>query len=249
MKQRIKFTMILKTIPERSKRDGYVYTCSIGYCEEYGFIRVYPMPFTKMKRWGIYEIEIEKNKRDSRFESWKLSTYTKYENFIGFEKELIYLGDANKDYILSKMIANISPSISDLNKNKKSIGVIYTNEFNAFWDVNNRFINTRQYGLFEDVEIADFCKYTKESKEKECRIIFNDKDGKHNLQLNNWQYYEFQRKFGATNEAFRFINNKKNNLIVVGNMYQYRNTWIGLEAFNLPEVKLIHKMPKLELSF
>lgn len=232
MKRKIKYTMIVKTIPEVSKRDGGVYTCSIGYSDELGFIRVYPLPLYGMKRWGIYEIEVEKNKRDSRAESWKLSSYTRHENFLGFEKEIIYLGDANKEKIMQKMVAALSPSISRLNEQRKSVGFIESSFINAHWDVNDKFINTRQFGLFDDVEIADFCKYTKHTKEKESRIIFTDGDGEHNLQLNDWQYYEYQRKFGAKPDAFRYAHKAGKKIILVGNMFQYRTSWIALGVFN-----------------
>ena len=231
MKKRIRYTMLVKTIPEVSKRDGGIYTCSIGWSDELGFIRVYPLPLVGMKRWGIYEIEVEKNKRDSRPESWKLASYTRYENFVGFEKDVLFVGMANKTDIIRRMLANTYPSISKLNEDRKSIGFIQPTALNAHWEENERFINTRQIGLFEDVELSDFCKYTKETKERESRIVFMDGDGKHDLQLNDWQYYEYQRKFGAKPEAFRYVNNNKSKLLLLGNMFQYRSKWIALGVF------------------
>ena len=244
MKRKIRYTMLVKTVPELSKRDGGIYTCSIGWSDELGFIRVYPLPLNGMKRWGIYEIEVEKNKRDSRAESWKLSSYTRHENFIGFEKDIIYIGDANKDAIMQRAILTCAPSIDELNKQRKSIGFVITSTVNAHWTENDRYLNTRQIGMFEDVEIADFTKYTKETKERESRIIFQDGDGKHNLQLNDWQYYEYQRKFGAKPDAFRYINTSGHKLIMLGNMFQYRSKWIALGAFSLknsmiaPQIKM-----------
>ena len=228
MKQRIEYTLIVKTIPEVSKRDGGVYTCSIGYSPQLGFIRLYPLPLNGMKRWGKYEIEVEKNKRDSRAESWKLASYTRHENFIGFEKDIIYKGQDDKEALVLRMQYEASPSISRLNEQRKSIGFVLTNGIKPYWKTNERFINTKQIGLFEDVEIADFCKYTKETKQNESRIAFMDGDGLHDLQLNDWQYYEYQRKFGAKPDAFRFIEASKQNLVVLGNMFSYRNTWLAL---------------------
>ena len=238
--------MLVKTIPEVSKRDGGIYTCSIGWSDELGFIRVYPLPLTGMTRWGTYEIEVEKNKRDSRAESWKLASYTRYENFVGFEKDVVFVGMANKAEIIAKMTANIAPSISRLNDERKSIGFIHPDALNAHWEENSRFVNTRQIGLFEDVELADFCKYTKESKERESRIVFTDGDGKHDLQLNDWQYYEYQRKFGAKADAFRYVNNRKAKLLMLGNMFQYRNKWIALGVFE-PKNTFIHQPALFQL--
>lgn len=246
MKKIIEYTPIVKTIPELSKQDGGVYTCSVGYSPQEGFIRVYPLPLNGMKRWGIYQIEVEKNKHDSRLESWKLSTYTRKDNFLGFEKELIFKGMANKDLILRKAIALKSNSLDELNAARKSVGFIVTDKINAYWRINDRFINTAQLGLFEDVQLADFTKYMKETKEKQSRLTFADMDGKHDLMLNDWQFYEYQRKFGATPEAFRFVNGKMN-VIILGNMFQYRSTWIALGCYAVDKIynPEVMQQPKL----
>lgn len=233
MKQKIEYILLAKSIPEYDKRTDGVYTCSLGYSPTLGkMIRVYPLPLVGMKKWGRYEIEVEKNKRDSRQESWKLSSYTRFEKFVGFEKDMIYKGDCNKANLLKIMYSLCSPSISDLNKNRSSIGIVSSDTVNPYWVSNNRFINTAQVGMFEDVEIADFTKYTKETKCKEARVKFKDQDGDHDLQLNEWQYYEYQRKFKADKEAFRYIAKYKRKILLLGNMLQYRNNWMVLSVFN-----------------
>ncbi len=93
----------------------------------------------------------------------------------------------------------------------KSIGVIRTNILKPYWDVNKNFVNTTQYNLFEDVSCIETSIFTKDQYLKESRISFNDLDGSHDLQLNDWQYYEYQRKFGAKKDAFRYINNQIEN--------------------------------------
>ena len=174
---KIKYVVLAKSIPEFNKRDGFCYTCSLGYSPELGLIRVYPLPVIAMHKWDIYEIHIEKNKYDSRTESWKLSSYARKENWIGLSKDVTYLGKAKPNKIIP-LIANLkNDSIKNLNINKFSIGLIHLKDYRLYWDLNNRYINDKQYGLFEDVELADFTKYTKETKGKEARIYFRDKDG------------------------------------------------------------------------
>lgn len=231
MKRKILYTVIVRTVPEISRTDGGVYTCSIGWNDELGFIRVYPLPLYGMNRWGVYEIEIEKNKRDSRRESWKLASYTRHERFIGFEKDIICVGKANPAVMIKKMQQAAVPAISVLNQRRDSIGFVMTTQARAYWDTNERFINAAQLGLFEDVEIPDFKKYTKDTKGGVSRLSFRDGDGQHDVQLNDWQYYEYQRKNGAKPDAFRYINNDLPRLVMVGNMYQYRSTWLALDVF------------------
>lgn len=233
MKHKITYILICKTIPEYSKRDGTLYTCSIGLSNKFGLIRVYPLPPTGMDKYGIYEIEVEKNKKDTRFESWKLSSYSRKENWIGFSDDVKKVGVSNENYVSDYLSNYTSVSISELNKNRKSIGVIKTDNSNAFWDKNDRYINELQYGLFQDVgvDVANWTKFTKDSKEKNLRLKFQDQDGFHNLQYNEWHYYEGQRLYGATKEILKPLNKKDRNIILLGNMLQFRNNWIGLGKF------------------
>jgi len=236
-KHKIKYVVLAKSIPEYSKRDGICYTCSLGYSPEMGLIRVYPLPVVSMNKWDIYEIEVERNKYDSRLESWKLSSYSRKENWMGLSKDVIYIGTIKQPNKFINSIANLRVnSIDFLNDNKRSIGLIQLNYYRIYWDINDRFINTNQLGLFEDVEIADFTKYTKETKNKEARIFFRDSASEHDIQYNEWQVYEFQRKYNATDDAFRFMKNK--NLLMVGNMHNHRNIWIGLGMFEFDNLNL-----------
>lgn len=235
-KYKIKYVVLAKSIPEFSKRDGTCYTCSLGYSPEMGLIRVYPLPVISMNKWDCYEIEVEKNKYDTRIESWKLSSYARKENWMGLGDDVKLLGKMNPSKMIDIIALQKTDSIKALNQNKKSIGLIELCDYRLYWDVNKRFINTSQYGMFEDVEIADFAKYTKDTKQKESRIYFRDKSGEHDLQYNEWQVYEFQRKFNASDDAFRFMKNK--NLLFVGNMHNYRNNWIGLGMFEYKNLLL-----------
>lgn len=235
-KQKINYCLLAKTVPEYSKRDNTVYTCSIGYSPQLGLMRLYPLPPKGMKKWGIYEVEVERNKRDSRVESWKLSSMTRKNNWANFGEDLKHIGTAKPEKVLPLLLPSVSPSISQLNEDRKSIGLVSIGDQYRFkWQANDKFINTTQIGMFEDVELADFTKYTKHTKDKESRVIFKDGDGKHDLQFNEWGIYEFQRKFGAKPEAFRFLVGKKDQYLLIGNMLQYRRNWIGLSLFNLPQ--------------
>lgn len=233
---KIRYVVLAKSIPEYSKRDGMCYTCSLGYSPELGLIRVYPLPLKAMNKCDIYEIHVEKNKYDTREESWKLSSYSRKENWMGLSDDVKFLGIYDPKNVGSLIAKYSSPSIKELNIDKKSIGLIQLKEYRLYWTTNNRYIDSNQYGLFEDVEIADFTKYTKETKDKEARIYFRDSKNEHDLQYNEWQVYEYQRKFNASMEAFRFMKNK--NLLMIGNMHNHRNNWIGLGIFEYSSISL-----------
>jgi len=187
------------------------------------------LPIISMNKWDIYEIAVEKNKYDTRIESWKLSSYARKDGWIGLSKDVNYLGIANSDKISNLIYKYSTESIKGLNSDKKSIGLIQLKEYKLYWHTNKRCIDSTQYGLFEDVELADFTKYTKDTKDKEARIFFRDSISEHDLQFNEWQVYEYQRKFSANTDAFRFMKNK--NLLMIGNMHNHRNVWIALGLF------------------
>lgn len=226
---KIKYVVLAKSIPEYSKRDQTLFTCSLGYSPELGLIRVYPLPIIAMNKWDVYEIQVERNKYDTRNESWKLSSYSRKENWVGLAEDAKFLYKANKGSIINSISYYCKESLKDLNENKYSIGLIKIKNYRIYWDTNGRYIDNKQLGIFEDVEIEDFTKYTKDTKDKEARIYFKDRLGEHDLQYNEWQVYEYQRKFKATEGAFRFM--KDQNMLLVGNMHNHRNVWIGLSLF------------------
>lgn len=231
MKRKIKYILITKTVPEWSKRDNTLYTCSIGISPELGLIRLYPLPPTGMSKYGIYQLEVQKNKRDTRDGSWQITSYSRKEEWTNFGNDVKYLGQSNENYVGEYLMNHVYNSVSELNKLRKSIGVINVIGFKAWWDTNKTFISSQQIGLFEDVELGWHTSYTKDTKEKDLRIKYVDADGEHNTQFNEWHYYEGQRQFGAKPELLEPLNNKKRNLLLIGNMLQFQNTWIGLGKF------------------
>ena len=237
-----KFYLITRTIPEWNGKHKRLYTCSIGFSPTLGLIRVYPIPLLNDFNSGyIYDIEIEKRKTDSRARS--------YELVGGYGNQPMYRKLKRFTYpmIADQLKLNEARSINELNRKKDSIGLLRINDFNVYWDASDRWINNLQIGLFEDVELADFTKYTKESRQKESRVKFKDADGYHDLQFNEWGIYEFGRKFGYTKDAFRHTVGASH--ILVGNMLQFQNKWMVMKFFKLElqEEKTIINSTQLNL--
>lgn len=242
MEMIIDYTLVIQTVPEYSKKNDTVYTCTVGYSQQLGWIRVYPMPYSKgLQRWNTYKIRVEKNKQDSRNESWKLCGYSKQEQWKNWNQDVQFykrLNESQKNYLKQQMIKNTLPAISVMNKNRQSIGFIEVDKVRARWEVNESYFNPNQLLLFSDIEEESISQFTKANKQFHSRIKFMDLDGQHDLLLNNWQYYEYQRKFGHNPEAFRNINNNKKQILMLGNLFQYRNTWLVLDSFTAPNNKL-----------
>jgi len=233
--KKIEYILFARSIPEFSKRYNGLFSCSLGYSPTLNdLIRIYPIPLINMRLWEKYSVEVEKNNRDSRTESFKLKSYSKYENWYGFEKDVIFLSKYSKADIFNflSMSNLLSSNIDDLNKQKKSIGIIKVDQLNCYWDINERYINSTQLGLFEDVGLADWTSYTKESKQCEARIRFISNNKQHDLQINEWGVYEFYRKFAGKyqlNDAFKNWN--KAQYLLLGNLHSHRNIWTVLNYF------------------
>lgn len=239
-KQTIHYTVLAKSIPEYNKKRGDIYTCCAGWSPELGLIRLYPLPITGMRSRGTYRIEIERNKEDSRKESWKMSMAAR-DRYFNFQAEKHLVGFANKG-IYENLLNYIYPSIESLNRQKKSLGVIRVNAVNLSWEKNNRLVNVSAGGLFsnESIDLAEWSKYTKETLDYQARIVFKDADGTHNIQYNDWGSFMWQRnvlngtKDGNINDCFRFNRKPGDYLILVGNMFQYRNRWMAFTVIKTP---------------
>lgn len=226
----IKYYLLTKTIPEWNSKHKNLYTCSIGYSPQLGLIRVYPIPLVNDFNSGfVYDLEVQKRKTDTRARSYEL--VGAYDNKPKYKR----LNPFNYDTVAKYLTTNISQSISDLNRRKDSIGIIPISDFRLDWEYCDRYVNTCQIGMFQDVELADFTKYTKESRQKEARLSFKDADGYHNIQFNEWGIYEYGRKFGNDEDAFRFTKNK--NHVLVGNMLQFQNNWMALKFLSINSVQ------------
>lgn len=237
MQNKLEYVLFARSIPEYSKKYGGLFSCSVGYSPTMKeLIRIYPIPLTGLRMWERYSVPVEKNKLDSRKESYKLASYTKYENWVGLDKDVIFLGKYTRDQITKTIFRSLltSESIPDLNKARKSIAIIKADNVNFSWEVNDRYINTNQFGLFEDVGLAGYTKFTKDTRELEARVSFMNNGNIHNLQVNEWGVYEFYRKFHGVypiNEAFK--NWSKASYLLIGNLHSIRNVWVVLNYFKL----------------
>lgn len=237
MKIKITYIVIAKSIPEFSKRNNSAFTCTIGFCPEFNkLIRVYPIPLKGMNRWEKYRIEVEKNKLDSREESWKLSSYAKYEDWVGLDKDVQYIETVKRNNAVPYLLNFKCQNLKYLNEQKKSIGIVPINKYRLYWESNERQKNTTQLSLFKDVdeevELADFTKYTKDTMNYEPRIYFTGTDGEHDLMYNDWGVCMWYKKFAGEypmEDAFRHL--KMKNYALLGNLNYHRNSWICLDLY------------------
>src|SRR5215471_17278110 len=72
------FVMLGTTVPEPNS-DGRIFVCSAGVSRELdSLMRIYPLARRYApERWTVNRVQLERNPRDSRRESWKLAALLK----------------------------------------------------------------------------------------------------------------------------------------------------------------------------
>lgn len=205
------FIMLGRTVPEASKKHGMV-VCSAGYSRELRqFLRVYPLnPLERLPRWSQCRLSLRRNSEDSRQESWRLQE----------EQPVAVMGKAIKSDEFAALAKMASPSISFLNEQRASLGIIKPIAIRGRFDGMQP-----QEERIPDLFGADL------GMKKRPRLLFRDADGDHDIQLRDWGSYEFLRKQPESKHyqiwsALNLDNDQYEHLLFIGNHNQHRNNWL-----------------------
>jgi len=232
----LNYIPLAKAMPEYKKRDGKPYVCTLGYDTRLGFIRVYPAPLSGIMPWQPIRFKAEKNKEDPRQASWKMPEDCRHEEWSVKAEKVAYgepLNKASRMTILRDMMHNVVPAVSQLNQRRESIGFVMVENYKLVGAPNDKYIDSRQCGMFEDVQLAGYTKFTKHLRETTYRIHFRDGDGMHDVQFNRWDIYETARKFGAK-EALNRFQAKGPHILMLGNYLQHQSSWCVLGIWSVP---------------
>ena len=232
----LNYIPIAKAMPEYSKRDNKPYVCTLGYDSRHGFIRVYPAPLSGVSPWTPIRFKAEKNKRDPRPVSWKMPEDCRHGEWSVKAEKVVYgtpLNESAKMTIIRDMMNSTVSAISQLNDRRDSIGFVLVDSYKIEGRPNADYINRTQYGMFDDVELAGYTKFTKDLRETVYRVKFNDADGAHDLAFNRWDIYETARKTSAK-EAIRRFQRPGPHILMLGNYLQYQTSWSVLGIWSVP---------------
>jgi hypothetical protein len=211
------FIMLGRTVPEQSKKHGLV-VCSAGYSRELrSFLRVYPITMIdRVPRWSRCQIGLRRNTNDSRIESWRLQN----------EHDVKVTGKAIKSEEYDLLRSMAAPSIDWLNKERRSLGIIEPKNIGWRFD-----------GMKPNEEYLMSLFPQDQEPRKKPRIMFQDEDGDHDLQIRDWGAHEFIRKQQEQNhcklwDALKFGNREYDHLLFVGNHNQHRNSWLVISVIS-----------------
>lgn len=105
-------------------KDGRQSTCICAWSlDDKTFIRIYPLPVGWLRRWNVFDVEVEKSSTDHRENTWKVKNSK--EDWKKLDK---WIKKHEKDYPKKdrESLADSIPktTISELRKNGKSFGLI-----------------------------------------------------------------------------------------------------------------------------
>jgi hypothetical protein len=183
-----------RAVPEQTK-DGRITVCAAGWCEQHGFIRLYPTRVdSPLKLWSVISVDVERNPRDSRGESWKL-----LDSRHGWEKinnHISVKGEVNQKKRLKLLESIKSNCVNCINQKKSSLGII--RPIIKHWYLATNSMHFKAYQpLFSMMEHSSI--RTKRNYFAEPRLRYlcgNSCSVKqfHDMQLLDWGCYEWMKK-------------------------------------------------------
>ena len=236
----IKDLVILgRSCPEPLK-DGRVTVCLAGWSETLGFVRLYPtrrdMPG---KRWDIISVEVEKNPRDTRTESWKIhGSKSDWENL---SDNIEVVGRYTTPEARRNLVVNLlDKSVNFVNGEKRSLGIVKPSVLKTYFRENNRYGELFQQALpgFTDLD-GTLTKRDYPQQPVVCYTCPDDEESttEHKHQVLEWGFYEWIRK-NPTNpeqvwENSGFYNDKYDVFFLVGNQLAHRNNFMVISVLRL----------------
>ena len=226
------FIVFGRTAPEDSKKYGQS-VCMAGYSEELRqLLRLYPMNIrSKVRARCKISVEIERNNKDSRFESWTLKDRTE-------DSILNVSSPIDKDAILPILKKNAVESIKELNEKRLSLGIIKPEKYEIQLKTRANIAVPGQLTLFDSFRKSVGVKTANNYFHAPYLRIYAD-DSQSCLQIREWGIYELIRRYEKEGKAITdqdikralHIGDGKDAFFIIGNMVSVRNVWLVIKVF------------------
>lgn len=104
-------------------RDGRYAVCVAGYSEKLGFVRIYPTRiFSPLKAWNIVKVDVERNKSDTRKESWKI-VGSKNE-WDSLDRNIKVIGNLKREKRIELLNRLATDETEHLREKNRSLGLV-----------------------------------------------------------------------------------------------------------------------------
>lgn len=180
-----------KAVPSEI-HDGRATVCTAGFSEELGLVRLYPTNvFSPLTRWNIVKVPVERDKQDSRCESWKIQGSKREWEHLHEKIEVV--GQLSKSKRHDLVAGLIDTCVLDINDEHRSLGIIKPVIEKCYFKEEPNYDPTTQQELF-----GGFKPTTKKQYPEYPRIRYRCSDCKakthHDQQVLEWGFYEWMRK-------------------------------------------------------
>lgn len=227
------FVMLGTTVPE-PRSDGRVFVCSAGWSAELGhLVRIYPLArYGAPRRWSVNRVRLERNPKDSRWESWQLAGDRSADGHGGINANFDCVGEIPRGKREGLLDGAVVGSISEANDRRISLCVVHpADRPRLTFDHNPDSPDSPQLSLFDRPG-----RPTAGSKRFPYipRLQFIDGDGQHHLQLRDWGAFEFLRKYGTDmrHGLEQGLHLSDDSSLLLGNLSHQRNAWLVISVLN-----------------
>lgn len=226
--------VLARAVPElRPRGGGSKGVCLAGFSPTYGFIRIDPVRVdTKVRRWDILQVDVERKKRDTRHESWQIvNASTDWLNLNDRVDIVGYLKSRSERKAILE--ANLSSCVMDVSDAKDSLCLIRPVSMSGEWIPNTRYDEPYQTPLIPHFN-EDWA-YTRANFPQIPQITYvcpecKTKGGHHTQIFIGWDAFEFLRKSRQNQDAFwtnaRFFDTDYDHYFLVGNQSVRRNAYM-----------------------
>ena len=227
-------------------KDGRPSVCTVAFSKEYGLVRLYPTPMdAPLRRWNLVSVEVEKNERDPRPESWKFvgskSDYSTLKDRIRF----VGKHDRHQSIDLLNRLSN--DCIEELNAQRKSLGLLTPEILDVYLEerpTEQYDPSTIQTSLLDPKKEA--CLPSKERFKYQLRVKFRCSDrctarSHHDQQVLEWGVYEWFRKNEGEEEKvidnIRLLDEDYDRWLLVGNSLSHPRSFMVISVFRFKKEK------------
>lgn len=229
-------------------KDGRQSICVAAYSLELRqFIRIYPVPLKWIRKWDMFDVEVEQNPIDHRENTWKIKNskedWKKLDKWIKVKKDKYSKGNRKE------LIESIGISVlSDLIGQKKSFGIIKP-VIKDFKLKQRRVSTIKQLTLIgmEDLDKGPYAIINQKDYKYSPHITYECigeckcKNKQHTQSITEWGCYEFMRKNPGKEinlkDNLRLFDADYEKYLLVGNIHKAPQTYIIIDLFRFKNKK------------
>lgn len=221
--------------------DNRISVCTAGFSKKHGLVRVYPVrPDSPMNRWNIVSVQLERNPKDTRHESWKVQgSRSDWANLNSKIKVIGKVEDRKEKLsILEEINQHFGVGcIEQLNSAKASLGIILPEILSYEIATREDYEPYIQSTLDKKVPFLTIKNYPAQP-----RIVYRCEDCKtkkpHDQQLIEWGAYQYLRlnakeKWGDLWKALHIGEENYYTSFLVGNQKLHRRSFMIISVFRM----------------